>query len=169
MRTIEYRTRASAKADWGAGPWQDEPDKKQWSDPATGMACLIVRSPLGALCGYVGVPEGHPLFEVDYGDAHERYAISVHGGLTFDGFCQEGAEEDGICHLVEPGEPDRVWWLGFDCGHFSDLVPSFEARLRSSWSWRARSDAASYEGVYRDLAYVTAEVTSLAAQLRDLA
>ena len=124
-----------------------------------------MRNPGGALCGYVGVPEGHPSFAVDCGDV----AVDVHGGLTFDGFCQEGAESHGICHLVGPGEPDRVWWLGFDCAHSGDLAPKFEQRLRTSWSWRARHDAEIYDGVYRDLAYVTAECTSLAAQLARLA
>jgi hypothetical protein len=38
-----------------------EPDKVQWRDQVTGLTCLIVRvNPGGALCGYVGVPPGHP-------------------------------------------------------------------------------------------------------------
>lgn len=43
---------------WGPGPWDGEPDKMQWTDPATGLDCLIVRNTLGALCGYVGVTPG---------------------------------------------------------------------------------------------------------------
>ena len=30
MQTIEYKTLDKSK--WGDGPWQDEPDKKQWLD-----------------------------------------------------------------------------------------------------------------------------------------
>lgn len=60
METIEYRTVDKSK--WGDGPWQDEPDKKQWRDPETGLPCLIVRGPGGALCGYVGVPANSPAF-----------------------------------------------------------------------------------------------------------
>ena len=81
MKTIEYTYRD--KSSWGDGPWQSEPDKIQWLDEATGLPCLIVRGPVGALCGYVGVPEGHPHFEQKYDDVDVR----VHGGLTFASFC----------------------------------------------------------------------------------
>jgi len=54
--------------------------------------------------GYVGVPKGHPLFEVNYLDIE----CSIHGGLTW--------SED---HL--PGQPqDGLWWLGFDVCHSGD-------------------------------------------------
>lgn len=61
MNTIEYTT--IDKSTWGPGPWQDEPDKIQYVDEATGLPCLIVRNgkEIGALCGYVGVLPGHPL------------------------------------------------------------------------------------------------------------
>jgi len=49
------------KRDWGAGIWQHEPDKRQWQDEVTGLACLTVRSPVtGSLCGYIGVNPEHP-------------------------------------------------------------------------------------------------------------
>lgn len=35
METLEYRTKD--KSTWGDGPWQQEPDKKQWQDAATGL------------------------------------------------------------------------------------------------------------------------------------
>lgn len=62
MRTIAYVT--VDKSGWGDGPWQLEPDKKQWEDEVTGLPCLIVRNTqvTGSLCGYVGVPQGHPLY-----------------------------------------------------------------------------------------------------------
>lgn len=56
------------KSAWGQGPWQDEPDKIQFTDEATGLPCLLVRGPVGSWCGYVGVAEGHPLFKKGYGD-----------------------------------------------------------------------------------------------------
>lgn len=44
-----------------SGAWDDEPDKAHWIDPATDLDCMIRRSLRGgALCGYVGVPTGHP-------------------------------------------------------------------------------------------------------------
>jgi len=129
------------RSSWTSGPWDNEPDKINWTDPATGMACMIVRNYYGQLCGYVACPEGHPA----YGKSYNEVDADVHGGLTYAAACQ-----GHICHVPEPGSPDNVWWLGFDCGHFSDAGP--------------RSDPL-FGGTYRDVAYVTAECTKLAAQL----
>src|SRR4051812_44340660 len=112
MEYREYKT--VDKSTWGPGDWQDEPDKVQWQDEATGLPCLIVRGPSGALCGYVGVAEGHPLFAKEYSSAD----VEVHGGLTFADFCQQTTNEARhVCHVPAPGEPDHVWWFGFDCAH----------------------------------------------------
>ena len=83
MKTLEYNF--VDKSTWGPGPWQDEPDKRQWLDqfirriqllsnitiPSMSLPCLIVR--------------------------HD----SVHYGHS-------------LTSLRE-GEEDSVWWLGFDC------------------------------------------------------
>lgn len=116
MRTIE----STNERPWRscAGPWDSEPDKKQWQDPFTGLPCLLVRNPVGALCGYVGVPAGHPWHGLGY-DNDDLYDVEVHGGLTYSGRCA-----GGICHVVEPDEDDDVWWLGFDAAHSGDLCPS---------------------------------------------
>lgn len=138
----------------GVGPWNDEPDKAQWIDEATDLDCLIMRSAMsGALCGYVGVPPGHPWHGKDYGDL----PVDVHGSLTFASFCQEGAEDGpGICHVPESGRPANVWWLEFGCAQAFDLMPAMEAMLPASLR---------IGGVYRDFAYVQAEVAALAAQV----
>lgn len=148
MERIEYRNVVD-KAGWPHGPWNNEPDKIQWQDEATGLPCLIVRGPSGALCGYVGVPEGHPLHGRDYDDVD----IDVHGGLSFASACQADTPEDhGVCHRPSPGEPDHVWWLGFDCAHAGDFCP--------------RHDRLRFQGdEYRDVAYVRQECQSLARQL----
>ena len=114
------------------GPWTGEPDKIQFQDEATGMACLVKRAGLH-LCGYVGVPPGHPFFGLGPGDCiapgcgmADCYegdhsvdsAVRVHGGLTYAAPCQE-EHERGICHVADPGEPN-LWWLGFDCAHGGD-------------------------------------------------
>lgn len=143
------------KSKWGEGPWQDEHDKEQWQDPATGLPCLIVRGPLGGLCGYVGVAEGHRYFGVNYNDV----PVDVHGGLTFSDKCQGQPEGHTICHLPAEGEPDEAWWLGFDCGHVGDLLPNWHY-IPGFLNLSATGD-----GIYRDLEYVRAEVTRLAAQL----
>lgn len=106
-QAIEYRVDEIEREEWGSGPWTEEPDKVQWVDEATGLDCLIVRNSMGALCGYVGVPESHSLYGVDYGQCPKREAcdadvfcdhrpdsrFSVHGGLTFADACTEATRE----------------------------------------------------------------------------
>jgi len=151
------------KTAWGTGPWTDEPDKIQYVDGPSGLDCLIVRNGGGALCGYVGVPAGHPWHSVDY-DGLSLRNIDVHCGLTYSASCMEGAPEDrGICHVPDPGRPGDVWWFGFDCAHAYDLSPGHAAGLREQLP--------GYGGiydVYRDLGYVRNEVRNLARQLAEV-
>lgn len=115
------------RTDWPSGEWDNEPDKVQWTDEATGLVCLAHRSRMGAWCGYVGLPPSHPLYEREYGDIYKNVAnLDVHGGLTYSAACQPNHDPvtgRGICHVPEPGEPDNLWWLGFDCAHAGDLSP----------------------------------------------
>lgn len=150
MQTKEYRT--VDKSAWPRGEWDTEPDKKQWTDEATGLPCLIVRSSLGHLCGYVGVHEGHPLFEKGY----ESSDISVHGGITFADFCKpHHTEAEGICHAVESGENDRAWWLGFDCAHSGDRTSLAIESLFGR----------NYDESYRNFSFVERQCRELAQQL----
>ena len=127
-------------------PPPDEPHLTEWQ--AHGLACLVVRNPyLKAFCGYVAVAPGHPLHGLDWTDAHTIVDdLRVHGGLTY-----TGKSTPLICH---PHEPDNAWWLGFDCAHAYDLVPGLPGL-----------DSPLMGGQYRDIAYVRAEVESLAEQL----
>lgn len=156
---MEHKTWTTTdKTSWGPGPWQDEPDKEQFADEATGLPCLVKRSPLGGnLCGYVGVSEGHPWLGKDYDDIDAE----VHGGLTYAGFCQEGDEARTICHIPGPGEPGRLYWLGFDCGHAWDVSPGMDARYPDFF----RDPTVTYKTV----AYVKAECARLAAQAAEAA
>jgi hypothetical protein len=137
--------------EFGSGPWDDEIDKMQWPDEATGLACMVRRGPLGQWCGYVGVPPGHPWF----GKSYNEPDVEVHGGLTYAAMC-DGDEERGICHVVDPGEPE-LWWLGFDCGHAFDVMPGMTDMLLLPGA------------VYRDLEYVKAETLQLALQVANAA
>lgn len=156
MERIEYRT--MDKSDWGPGEWQTEPDKIQFVDEATGLPCLIKRNHAGALCGYVGVTEGHPAYEKHYDEVDYR----VHGGLTYSDFCTDGDEAHSICHVPDVGEPDKVWWLGFDCAHYMDVMPA-SAALTAKLGYRS----ALLDGTYRTVEYVTGEIAALAQQIRD--
>jgi len=100
---------------WPPGPWDAEPeDRVEWR--ARGFPCLMVRSRVGAWCGYVGLPPGHPYYGLDLDD--EQLGVSVHGGVSY-----AAARSGHVCHASHPGEPDAVWWIGFDCVHHDDLAP----------------------------------------------
>lgn len=154
---------------WAAGgPWDDEPDREQWTDDETGLDCLIRRGPSGALCGYVAVAHDHPWFEVHYSDCTAETCdpddycyehtpggqVDVHGGLTYSFHC-DGDTTKGICHATHDPD-DRAWWLGFDCAHYLDACPSL-AHVTSS------------DATYRDWTYVRSQVEALAAQLKAVA
>jgi hypothetical protein len=152
----------------GEQPWEGEPDKVQWIDPTTGYDCLILRNPLGALCGYVGVPPTHPFHGVDYGscpeDCDEKWCshrpdarVQVHGGITFNDFCDPAEEGERICHVPAEGRPDKVWWFGFDCAHAFDLAPGMI---------RFRIEEAM--DTYRDITYAVGEIDGLALQLKEI-
>jgi len=140
---------------WESGPWDDEPDRAEWVDETTGYPCLAKRNHFGVWCGYVAVPPGHPL----HGAGYDTPDVSVHGGLTYAAPCQAHGPDDAdsaICHVPDPGEPEDVWWLGFDCGHWNDYHPDFGAD-----PFR--------DGTYRSLDYVRTECANLAAQLAEQA
>jgi hypothetical protein len=158
----------------GDGPWTTEPDKAHWVDPTTGLDCLIVRAHHGALCGYVGVPPGHPLYEVGPWDPRPQ-SLAVHGGINFGSHCQEGAEDGpGVCHVPEAGRPADVWWLGFDCAHMMDLAPTLRHQMDELLGpFNVRAPAAlvaagmtNFIGEhYRTFPWVRRQVTRLAAQI----
>jgi hypothetical protein len=154
MENTELKVDKSA---WGEGPWQSEPDRLEWKDEKTGLPCLIVRTGNGHLCGYVAVPPGHPLHGLGYDACYDKADINVHGGLTYAEACQ-----GKICHVPEPGEPDNVWWIGFDCAHSGDLSPGPRALLR-----QRGLPIASYEwnDQYRTVEYVKQECKKLASQV----
>lgn len=168
METKSWTT--TDKSDWEDGPWQDEPDKIQWTDEATGLPCLAVRNEGGAWCGYVGMTKGHPWYEANPFEIDLPHG--VHGGLNFATFCQDtGDESQGICHIPGPGEPDHVYWLGFDCGHAWDKKPGNDALLRRVAphleEMRQELSVGILAETYRDLAYVQDQCRHLAHQIHN--
>lgn len=62
-------------------------------------------------CGYVIIPEGHPLYGKHYSDLYDTpMDICVHGGVTFTDKTEHG------------------WMIGFDCNHSMDTpeIQDFE-------------------------------------------
>ena len=160
MKTKTYST--IDRSSWPSGPWDGEPDKIQWPDAATGLPCLAVRNPTyGHWCGYVGLPPGHPLHGVDTDDI-DNIVSGVHGGINYTDLCfrtQDAEESVGICHVPSPGEPEHVWWVGFDCAHALDASPFTVRNMRDLMLQPV------LPATYRTLAYVQDNCASLAAQL----
>lgn len=87
------------KSQWGEGPWQSEPDRKEWVDQATGLHCIINRAPVtGALCGYVGIPTSHPAWGLHY-DGVDHFAA------------QQRHERWKVNMMERPGNMDFGDWL----------------------------------------------------------
>jgi len=139
----------------GAEPWRDEPNRVAWRDAATGLQCLILRGPLGALNGYVRVPRDHPLHGKRCGQRRVERGLVVHGGLTFSG-------------CLRTRSMKRGHWFGFDCAHWRDLVPGL-IELRAGLPEELAEMLAQNQGapleVYRPVSYVRDECTALAQQL----
>lgn len=141
------------RTSWPLGPWDFEGDREEWKT-AAGLPGLMVRNRQGSWCGYAAVPPGHPY----HGKGYDDVDVDAHGGLTYADSCG-----GNIFHVPEPGEPDDVWWLGFDCAHYTDLSPGMMAS-EMKYGFPER-ELLFPVPVYRDEAYVRAEVEQLAAQL----
>ncbi len=156
--------------------------EKDWTT-ATGLRAVVLLVERGHRCGYVGVPDTHPLHGVEYnstsdsvqfpsaegmgkrgvlslianpdGDARLDSVFDVHGSLTFSG------GGDGY-----PAPSDGLWWFGFDCAHHGDapsdeyLTSMREKHPEHPFLWERDPFA-----VHRDLVYVEQECESLATQL----
>lgn len=152
------------RTNWEPGPWDQEPDRVQWQH--AGYACLMTRHPHhGNWCGYVGVDEASPFFAKKWGG--DDFPALDHE-VNYSDFC------DGhICHVPEAGMTDRVWWLGFDCGHAFDYCPGMHAMLPEAVRARFRREDAEFD-LLRKRHYWTEKevhkrVEKLADELRSLA
>lgn len=138
------------RAEIPQGAWSNEPDRVEFTHE--GFACLIQRGPLMAWCGYVGLPPEHPFYGKNYQDIDgDENDIPSHGGLTYSEPCH-----GTVCHKTETA--DRLWWLGFDCGHAGDLIPGMLKYDLPSFNNLTFFQADKYRNQY----YVTYVVKELA-------
>lgn len=130
----------------------------EWKDDATGYDCLLMQGPF-ALCGYVRIPEGHPLHNVAYNEeippslqwrAEEIMNEPVGKRGAIDLFCMAGRGPragdlfDVHGSVTFSGKRnDSGFWYGFDLGHAGD----------------------EETGISQDDDYAKQECASLAAQL----
>jgi hypothetical protein len=141
--------------EWGKGPWDSEPDKITWQDPATGAYCYMSRHmDFGFWCGYVAVLPGHKYYRVDYNTLMNAFDWDAPvSELTFSG--EKGFEENSvpidILHTLH--------WFGFDCGHAGELAPGIRI-----------AEVLKYDPpeIYRDQRYVENECIKLAKWLESI-
>lgn len=137
------------KERWDDGPWCHEPDHIEWFEDT--YFCLIRRSHMGALCGYVGVDFLHPWYGNDYGELN----IVVHGDLTYSNLIKSRMTEE------------EFWCLGFDCSHMNDYVPGMVAtdKLLTGLDNKPLSPAWMFDkDTYKDIGYVVQEIRSMITQ-----
>jgi hypothetical protein len=120
--------------------------------------CLIVGHSLGHRCGYVGIPQGHALYGIDYTDIN----VNVHGTLTF-------SSGDDIYDVDSNG----LWWIGFDCAHCDDgkdfeLIRELNDARTSAFMISIESMFPIEGEVARTKEYVEEELIRLVNQLTDL-
>lgn len=174
-----------------------EPDKRYIVEREfehAGYKCVVIFGRIGHRCGYVGIPENHPLYGKGYSehlnikksdvgdrevsgvfplfgaciDKDERIRIEAyfqcHGGITYAG---------GGKHSDYPIESD-LWWFGFDCGHAGDKA-DYEYAIKKFPKHREELEAilrvhsmCPFDGeVIRTEEYVADECKKLAEQLKE--
>jgi len=135
-------------------PWETEPSYADWVDAQTKYKCRILRNDhTGTLCGYVGVPRGHKMYEVRYQELEKQYSIPVHGGLTYSG---------GIADA-----DDGYHYFGFDTAHGGDFCPVLAVHMLE---WAMTEGVVSHykDETYRTWDYVVRDVNMLAFCLQGI-
>lgn len=127
-----------------------------------GYDCVIIFGYRGYRCGYIGIPEGHPLYGIDM-IIKDESPFFVHGGITYSG---------GGKGSTYPIESD-LWWLGFDCIHLGDdidfncLKKYFGNDKRIKRIFKEESVFYDTESIVRTKEFVTLECIKLVDQIID--
>lgn len=138
-------------------PWENEPDFLEINQD-NDYHLLVYRSHMGQLNGYVGVKRQHPCFGLHY-DSKKVGDIQVHGGLTFSG------------KAIVPQMKKKYWYFGFDTAHYMDITPKLleiEKFHGHDKSFESIGDLFSYGSTYKDINYVSNEVSNLYLQLKEV-
>jgi hypothetical protein len=160
------------KIKWlGYGEWVEELDVVKFT--YKGIECrinrIVVQEPYtkelhvfgGHLCGYVRIPAEHPYHHKRY----EEMEIDCHYGLTY-GEVEDGEVEDGH-------------WIGFDCGHLGDYVPSMEYLKKTNPTfqvWKKKEEKIKKlipnspigDKSYKNINYCIGECKGIVDQLLDM-
>ena len=95
-----------------------------------GYECEIKKTELGYYCGYVTLTPEDKHYKAPY----SNIPIYCHGGITYSMMSKDG------------------WKIGFDCGHFGDLIPAYSEK----------------GGVFKDATFCIEECKSIVDQLVNL-
>ena len=149
---------------WGEGEWVNEIDYMSFCHE--GIHCEIKRIMAfeqsghafgGHWCGYCMIPKDHP----DYDSKEDDFDLDyqVHGGITSNG---HRADEH---------------WIGFDCAHSGDLMPSlvsFKKKYPSPFDIDKKfqipekfKEHSIFNPTYKNLSFVLEETKSLAEQIKE--
>lgn len=82
---------------------------QDWIDERSGFHCLIRNGPLLALCGYVGIPQEHPLYGVPFMGCAEGHAPSTTYGGKYPGdqfLASKRMADKPIWECTDSGLPD---------------------------------------------------------------
>lgn len=77
---------------------------KEWTH--AGMTCALRHGAFDAPCGYVAVPDDHPIRRMNRRDVYDVF--DVHGGITY--------------YRVMGEDPQQRCWIGFDMAHYGDFA-----------------------------------------------
>lgn len=105
--------------------------------------CMVLRMWDFHLNGYIEIKKGHKLYEVHYDKINN---IEVHGGFTFSGTL------------------DDKYYIGFDCAHAWDYIPSILHNYNMYDFYISRIDRFTNE-VYRTEKYVIKECKNVVRQI----
>jgi len=131
-------------------------------DASEGIQYVVaIKKSLGFRMGYVAVPLNVEINEDE---------LSCHGGITYTG----GNSGYPI------STPDKIRWIGFDCGHCGDAPDidftkkllednKIDEKLRNAASLRIQMwrDFADADDTVKDLRYVENECISLIKQIKE--
>lgn len=159
----EHNWTSDEKIKWlGYGEWVEEADSVifEYLGYEARVERILVREPYakeeayfgGHLCGYVRISEDHPFFKSKDVD------IDAHGDITFN----EAHEEH---------------WVGFDCAHSGDFVPSmefFKKKRQAAGEFESFPIPEEYKNhplfnpVYRNMQFCISECMHIIEQLNQI-
>lgn len=147
---------------FGYGEWVEEIDKIFFKHKNIECAIkrIVIPEPYnpkhifgGHLCGYVRIPTDHPYYQKKIDDLD----IDCHGGLTY-------------AECI-----DDEYWVGFDCGHSGDYLPSINfSKIKNKKMLNSREifphppefeKFSIFNPVYRNIKFCVDECKSIVDQL----